>query len=219
MIVWAELLCYLTLYRDGGIYSDIDMREIRPIETWIPDNYKGWVNVVIGLEIDEPGTMWLDWADNFAFCQSTMMASPGHRIYKILIDSIIRNLGEAARIQSANLAELDLSFQDVLHITGPVAFTGAVFEYLTVTVGEPITRANFSGIDTPKRVADVLVMPTVAFVPGQQHSKSGSAKDKEALVEHFGMGSWRGAHTFDADLSGKSQGHERKARGTKNGAR
>ena len=68
---------------------------------------------VIGLEIDEPGVLWADWADNFVFCQSTLMASPGHRIYQILIQNILTKLDDMARAQEKDIANLELTFQDV----------------------------------------------------------------------------------------------------------
>ena len=54
-----------------------------------------------------------------------------------------------------------------MKITGPTGFTDAVFAYLSETMSESITRANFSGISMPKHMADVLIMPAVAFLPGE----------------------------------------------------
>lgn len=82
-ILRADLLRYLILFKEGGVYSDIDTEALKSIDNWIPLKHKDEANIVIGLEIDEPDSMWTDWADNFTFCQSTMMASPGHRVYEI----------------------------------------------------------------------------------------------------------------------------------------
>jgi mannosyltransferase OCH1-like enzyme len=196
-ILRADILRYLILYAEGGVWSDIDTKALKPVRDWIPTQYWNQFNVVIGLEIDEPGVMWLDWADNFVLCQSTMMASAGHRIYHTLIHNIIETLDALAYRQSTRLEALQLSFQDVLRITGPVAFTRVVLDYITEAAGENITRANLSGITEPKLVADVLFLPVVAFVPGQSHSNSGHSEDEAALVQHIGLGSWRETHAFD----------------------
>jgi alpha 1,6-mannosyltransferase len=196
-ITRADLIRYLILSAKGGVYSDVDTKALKPIKTWIPKHHEGKVNVVIGLEIDEPNAMWGDWADNFCFCQSTMMAAPNHRIFEVVIDNIVHVFKVTAQEQKTTLSKVVLTFQDVLRITGPVAFTSAVFQYLSETTGTNVTRANFTGINVPKRMADVLVLPAVAFVPGQPHSQSGSVTDKSALVQHMGMGSWRETHVFD----------------------
>lgn len=197
MIIRADFLRYLILYQEGGVYSDIDTKALRPISTWIPDQFKDKINAVIGLEIDEPGVMWGDWADNFVFCQSTLMVSPEHRIFEIIISNILQRLDDVSKEQNRDIANLELTFQDVLKVTGPVAFTDAVLSYFTEAMGETITRANFTGITMPKHLADVLVLPTVSFVPGQPHSKSGKVEDPEALVQHMGMGSWRATHELE----------------------
>lgn len=199
-ILRADLLRYMILFKEGGIYSDVDTEALKPISSWVPAIHKGKVNIVIGLEIDEPGSMWADWADNFAFCQSTMMASPGHRVYEIVIWEILRKLEHMAKEKKTDISRLQFTFHDVLRITGPTAFSDAVFQYLSETTGKPISRTAFSRISAPKRMADVLVMPTVAFVPGQLHSNSGSPDDSGALVRHYFMGSWRASHPLEQDM-------------------
>lgn len=199
-ILRADFLRYLILYAEGGVWSDIDTKALKPVSDWIPTEYAGRVNAVIGLEIDEPEVMWVDWADNFVLCQSTMMASAGHPIYHRLIQNIIRTLDEMAWNQSISLKELHVGFRDVLRITGPVAFTSAVLGYVSEVTGENITRADLSGITEPKLLADVLFLPVVAFVPGQPHSNSGSPEDEAALVQHLGLGSWRSTHSFNTDM-------------------
>lgn len=195
----ADMLRYLILYANGGVYSDIDTKALKPISQWVPKAHAGKVNVVIGIEIDEPDVMWLDWADNFAFCQSTLLSSPKHRIFEIITQDIIRKFNEAAVAQKTDIGGVSLSFQDVLRTTGPIAFTDAVFQYLSEETGTNVGRTNFSGIHIPKQMADVLVLPTVGFVPGQPHSQSGKPEDMGAMVQHMGKGSWRGAHVFDTD--------------------
>ena len=45
-IIRADFLRYLVLWREGGVYSDIDTKALKPIVTWIPEPYKNRVNAV-----------------------------------------------------------------------------------------------------------------------------------------------------------------------------
>jgi mannosyltransferase OCH1-like enzyme len=40
------MLRYLILYANGGVYSDIDTKALKPISTWIPEQLKNKVNAV-----------------------------------------------------------------------------------------------------------------------------------------------------------------------------
>ncbi|KAL3428699.1 hypothetical protein BDV09DRAFT_190736 [Aspergillus tetrazonus] len=51
----ADWLCYLVMYVDGGVYMDINVNDLKPINQFIPDQYnKHDVDMVIGVEINEP---------------------------------------------------------------------------------------------------------------------------------------------------------------------
>ena len=52
-IVKADILRYLILYEEGGIWNDLDVScEDVPIEEWIPSNITESVGLVVGLEFD-----------------------------------------------------------------------------------------------------------------------------------------------------------------------
>ena len=54
-IVRADMLRYLVMYAEGGVYSDIDVEALRPVSRFVPDAYTGQdVDMVIGVEIDQP---------------------------------------------------------------------------------------------------------------------------------------------------------------------
>ncbi|TAQ86204.1 hypothetical protein B7494_g5470 [Chlorociboria aeruginascens] len=209
-IVRADFVRYLILLADGGVYSDVDTKALKPISKWLTPKQQEEVGFVLGVEIDEPGVMWADWADNFVFCQSTMMSKPGHPILEILVWNILRTITEKADEQNTSISKIKFSFQDVLRISGPKAFSDAVFTYLTTASGTNVDRGNFTGLTSPRQVGDVLVLPVNAFVPGQPHSNSGAVTDATALVQHLGMGSWRGDHKFDSQVKEEEE-EEKKA--------
>lgn len=54
-VLRADLLRYLLIYGDGGIYSDLDTVCLRPFDTWIPTAFNDRVNLIIGIERDSLG--------------------------------------------------------------------------------------------------------------------------------------------------------------------
>lgn len=54
-ILRADFFRYLALLAEGGVYSDIDTLCTRPIDHWIPDQFKSDARLVIGIEYDSLG--------------------------------------------------------------------------------------------------------------------------------------------------------------------
>lgn len=55
-IIQADLLRYIIMYVDGGLWADIDVEAIQPIRTFVPRKFdQRDVDMVIGIETDEPG--------------------------------------------------------------------------------------------------------------------------------------------------------------------
>jgi mannosyltransferase OCH1-like enzyme len=85
-------LRYLVTYVEGGVYTDIDVEALRPIDRFIPDRYdEKDINLVIGIEIDEP-----EWYNHpilgqksRSFCQWTFMAKPEQPVIMRLINNVI----------------------------------------------------------------------------------------------------------------------------------
>lgn len=48
-ILRADSLRYLILLAEGGVYTDVDIRPLQPIEDWIPRAYHNKTNVVLGV--------------------------------------------------------------------------------------------------------------------------------------------------------------------------
>lgn len=56
-IVKADLLRYMIMYIEGGVYADIDVEALRPIDEWIPGIYRMHersIDMVVGVEADQP---------------------------------------------------------------------------------------------------------------------------------------------------------------------
>lgn len=197
-IIKSDLLRYLIMYVEGGVYADIDVEAIRPIKKFIPKAFnEADVDMVIGIEVDEP-----DFASHpvlgskaQSFCQWTFMCKPRLPVMLRLIEHIMVWLHELSLKQGKPISELYLDFNEVLSGTGPSAFTAAILEEMSKTVGEPVLWDQFSGLTQAKLVGGVLVLTVEAFAAGTGHSDSGNHGGKGAMVKHhFHASSWPTNH-------------------------
>lgn len=197
-IIQADLLRYLVLYVDGGVYADIDVEALQSIDNFIPKRHAEHdVDMVIGIETDEP-----DFRDHpilgskaQSFCQWTFASKPRHPIMMKLIDNILAWLDELTHKQERSLSELEFNFDDVLSGTGPSAFTQAILAGMTEMSGRAVTWDDFHDIQESKLVAGVLVLPAEAFASESGHSRSGSGGGRLALVRHhYHASMWPSQH-------------------------
>ncbi|KAK2035779.1 hypothetical protein LZ31DRAFT_485812, partial [Colletotrichum somersetense] len=183
----SDLLRYLLLHIEGGVYTDTDTLALKPIDQWVPYHLRNQTRLVVGIEFDQrDDSPWMDIPHPVQFCQWTIAAAPGHRIFQNMV----------ARIMRSELSLLKLSSFEVMNSTGPAAWTDVVWKYIQAT--EPdwglTDIKNLSRMAAPTLYGDVLVLPINGFGMGQWHSGSvndGTIPD-DALVKHLFGGSWRG---------------------------
>lgn len=196
-ILRADMIRYIVLLGDGGVYSDLDTKSLKPIDDWVPKEYRDKANVVVGIEYDKlDGQRWLDWTLDLQFATWAIMAKPSHPLLRKAVKHGLTQINELARKHGTGVSDLKVSFLEVLDTTGPAAFTRAVFAYLSETLKEEYTWLNLTGLQKPILVADVLILPINAFGSGQLHSNSRKPTDDDALVEHLFRGSWKQTHEF-----------------------
>lgn len=201
-IIKADLLRYMVMYAEGGVYADIDVEALKPISRFIPDHRydENDIDMVIGVEIDQP-----DFKDHpilgkksQSFCQWTFMARPRLPVMLELIESIMGWLADLAKQQNVPVSEVVLDFDQVIAGTGPSAFTGAVIRQMNMDrpKGTPeITWDMFHELDESKIVSRVLVLDVEAFAAGQGHSDSGNHNSRGALVKHhYHASNWPSRH-------------------------
>ena len=197
-IIKADLLRYLIMYAEGGLYADIDVEAIRPIKHFIPSRYKEReVDMVIGIEVDEP--TFTEHAvlgsKSRSFCQWTFMCKPELPVMMRLIENIMKWLHDLSLKQGKPISDLYLDFNEVLSGTGPSAFTRAILAEMARTTGEEIDWDTFHGLTEAKLVGGVLVLTVEALAAGTGHSDSGNHGGKGAMVKHhFHASSWPTSH-------------------------
>lgn len=194
LVFRADILRYIFLAQFGGVYSDVDVTALKPISTWIPEEFQGLANLVVGIEYDQ-----LDWDGRWPglehstqFCQWTVMAAPGHEVLRTVVDRAAYAVMDLADRQSSDLSSLDLGDnQVVISTTGPGIWTAVILEYLRKKLRPDLQYRDFSNITEPTLVDDILVLPINAFATGQEHSGSIHAGSPDALVKHAFRGSWK----------------------------
>lgn len=197
-IIKADLLRYLVMYVEGGLYADIDVECLKPIGKFIPNRYdEKEIDLVVGVETDMP-----DFKDHpilgqkaQSLVQWTFMGKPRLPVMMRLIENIIHWLDRVSKQQGKPISDIKLDFDDVLVGTGPSAFTAAILTEMSVQTGRQVTWDEFHGMLDSKVVAGVLVLTAEAFAAGTGHSDSGTHSGKSALVQHhFHASSWPTNH-------------------------
>lgn len=51
----SDLMRYLIMLAEGGVYSDTDVTCLRPVDTWIPEKWRRDVKAIVGIEGDSLG--------------------------------------------------------------------------------------------------------------------------------------------------------------------
>ncbi|KAL1835842.1 hypothetical protein VTJ49DRAFT_5980 [Mycothermus thermophilus] len=195
-VLKADFFRYLILLARGGIYADIDTSAIRSALDWIPSSVpRDQVGLVIGIEADPDRPDWKDWySRRIQFCQWTIQAKPGH---PVLRDVVTRITEHTLRLKRAgSLAAID--DRAVIEFTGPALWTDAIFDYfndprffdMSRSVS-PIDWRNFTGMETPRRVGDVIVLPITSFSPGVEQMGAKDYDDPMAYVKHDFKGTWK----------------------------
>ncbi|KAG5925373.1 hypothetical protein E4U42_004372 [Claviceps africana] len=204
-IIKADLLRYMILYAEGGIYTDIDVEAIKPFHRFIPERHNEEdYDLIVGVEVDMPEyrNHRILGPKSQSFCQWTIVSRPRHPVMMRLIESIIKWFEGVAHKQRVPLDQVELDFDQVITGTGPSAFTAAVLEEMNVAVaatkggrGSDVTWDEFHNMDESKVVGRVLVLTVEAFCAGQGHSDSGNHGSRGALVKHhYHASNWPSKH-------------------------
>lgn len=197
-IIQADLLRYIIMYAEGGIWADIDVEALKSFEHFIPKRFREHdLDIIIGIETDEPSfkNHPVLGSKSESFCQWTFVCKPRLPVMLQLINNISIWLDGLAQKQGKPISDIVLDFDEVLSGTGPSAFTYAMLAEMSRLQGTEVTWATFHDLDEAKVVGRMLVLPSEAFAAGTGHSASGNHGGKGALVKHhFHASSWTTSH-------------------------
>ncbi|KAK7217440.1 hypothetical protein V2G26_005443 [Clonostachys chloroleuca] len=191
----SDLLRYLLLYIEGGVYTDTDTVAIKGVDEWVPDLIKSEVNLVVGIEFDRrDGAAWTEIPHWLQFCQWTIAAKPKHPVFQMMVQRALYSIDLlSTEVYNSPLDSISPTSFEVMNSTGPAAWTDVVFEYLQQLDPSLEDTKDLSFMTGPKLIGDVLVLNIDGFGMGQQHSKSTNdgTIPSQALVKHLFRGSWR----------------------------
>lgn len=189
----SDLLRYMLLEAEGGVYSDLDTTAQKPIIEWIPKDLQAKVRAIVGIEYDQRDDepYFGMSATRLQFCQWTMAASQGHPMMKNIVIQVvdaIHNMAEGNNTTIGNLQPVD---EEVLPVTGPAIWSRVVLEALSTATGTNVTYLNLTGLHEPRLFGDILILPIDGFGSGQPHSGSSRDGTDQAFVTHQFKGSWK----------------------------
>jgi len=178
-VLKADLVRYLLVYIFGGIYSDIDTKCLKPIDTWADGHTN--VSIIVGIEVDAAGMPdWQKhWGRQLQFSQWTFAATPLHPVLSTTVYKITMTL-------AARMVE-DVQEKEVTSVTGPSVFTDAVYDYMRTF---SFDWRDLLGQNQAQLVGDLYVLDITGFSPGVGHMGSDSVYSERAKVQHLFGGSW-----------------------------
>ncbi len=190
-ILKADLLRYLILLHEGGVWADIDVYPIQPISSWIPKEYWSKANLVVGVENDHhKQPIWPGSPYSVQLCQYVVLSKPGHPAIRTLVSKVIDDL---TKLLETKPPGSPITFEDVMSTTGPFAFTKAIMEYFEECTGVEHNGDELDNLDAPRLIGDVLVLPRDSF-GWLSFDNTHMEGDPMILVKHIFMASWRGTH-------------------------
>ncbi|KAE8443790.1 hypothetical protein EG329_001384 [Mollisiaceae sp. DMI_Dod_QoI] len=189
-ILKADLLRYLLLFVEGGIWSDVDVScEDIPIRDWIPNQYREKAGLVVGWEFD------IGWGDNVVrqFATWMMMAKPRSPHLLVVIDDILEAVHRKTEEYNVTISGLTLKMiGDVVDFTGPRRMTNSVLKSLAASLDvNKLEVRSFAGLEEEKLVGDVLILPGYSFAASSNQYERNQTHLVQKLVTHHFAGSWK----------------------------
>lgn len=187
-VLKADFFRYLILLARGGIYTDIDTTAIVPTTDWIPSEVpRSTIGLVIGIEADPDRPDWHKWfSRRIQFCQWTIQAKPGHPVLRDIVATITEDV---LRMKKKGILKNNKMDKSIVEFTGPAVWTDAIFNYLNnpsffKMEGKNISWEAFTGMESAKKVGDVVVLPITSFSPGVGQMGAKEPDDPMAFVKH-----------------------------------
>lgn len=197
-ILRSDLIRYLVMLADGGVYNDLDVGCEKPISTWVPKQFEDTAGILLGVEVDNKygpdGRTFTNGEDLFELVNWTIMSKPNQPFMWFLVQRVMENIKKLAASKNEAISEMVPTIPEVLVTTGPAALTTAFFDYASNLTGTIVTYKNFTKITEPQIVGEVVILPIQAFGAGHQVQWAGLKQDGSQLVHHYFAGSWKGDH-------------------------
>lgn len=189
----ADILRYLLLWDQGGVWSDLDVScDGIPIDEWVPAQYKDKANVVVGWEFDQ------GWEGQYVrqFTSWTIMSAPRSPHMLQVINDIFAEIDSLTSTHHIHVQNITLALAgDVVDFSGPRRLTRGIFTSLSNTLNRTVGPADVQEILQPRLIGDVLVMPGKSFASSSnRYTPEQEVELPPSLVTHHYAGSWKNDH-------------------------
>jgi len=186
----ADILRYLLLWAEGGIWLDLDVScNGIPMGAWIPAEYKAKANLVVGWEFDHghEGSYFHQLA---SWTIMSVARSP-HMLQ--VIDDIFHDLKRVTAEQQIPVQNLTVAHvDDVVDFTGPRRLTRGIFASLAKSMNTRIEPLEVQEILQPRLIGDVLVLPGRSFAASVNRYRPEEEQElPPSLATHHYAGSWK----------------------------
>ena len=189
-ILKADILRYLLLYVEGGVWLDLDVscKPEYPISSWIPSHLASDVNMVVGWEFDYGYQS--DLAREFA--SWTIMSRPAVPHMWAVVDDILKSIhGTITEYNLTSAAGVELNMVgDVIDYTGPRRLTRSALRSVGEMLQRPVDYDEISNLTEPRLLGDLLILPGYAFAASTNNFTGVDGIGPE-LVQHHYAGSWK----------------------------
>ncbi|RYP75708.1 hypothetical protein DL771_002195 [Monosporascus sp. 5C6A] len=190
----SDLLRYLVLLVEGGVYSDVDTTPVAELGSWVPEERRPDVRLVVAVEHDELFNSGDEYGYPVQFSQWTIAAAPGHPVVADMVERAMAGLRDLVAAHNVTLDQLvHLPNYDVVNATGPIAWTEAVMRGIGAVDPEMTHPGNLSGLSEIRYFGDIMVLPIEGFMANVQRVAGG--EDHFGLVTHDFQGAWKGGVT------------------------
>lgn len=214
-IIQSDFSRYLLIFLYGGLYTDLDTKMQKPVDTWFDSDRN--VGFVVAVEEDINVENWEHYMTRrLQFEQWTFKSKSRHPILKKLIARIVETTFNAAKNHKLQTYYKDLkgvdrcNSVDVMEWTGHDVWTDVIYEHMNSlsnptivdidssrnVVGElygPEDDPNaliswkfFTGLAAPVMVDDVVIYPKLSFKEDNDNNCG-----KYCYVHHEFGGSWK----------------------------
>ncbi|ODV83078.1 glycosyltransferase family 32 protein [[Candida] arabinofermentans NRRL YB-2248] len=192
IILKMDFFRYLMLFSKGGVYADVDTLPLQPIPNWIPENVDPFeIGMIIGIQSDPDTPDWRNfYARRLQFSNWVIQSKPGHPILREIIASITEETIRKFENNELYLIEKNGNFDlSIMEWTGAGIWTDVIFkyfnDYVLSGIFSKVTWKDFTKLDVPKLVSDVLVLPLTCFSPGIGKMGSSDIDHPLAFVKHY----------------------------------
>ncbi len=180
-VLQLDLIKYMVLWAEGGVYSDLDVACVQPSSQWVPPQFIDKAGIVLGVQIEQKAGLDGNAKDSFQLADWTVMSKPNQPFFWFLYQRLTDNIKHLAAEQIVPAP--NSRPYNITDVTGRNALTQAFLAYATSVTATKVTGNNFTKVTEPTLFGEILVLPVQAFASPHQNGKE--------VVHHYEAGSWR----------------------------